>query len=172
MLRTGQHWEWDEPETNEDGTPAVHDIAEILGCTEDPNGDTSTWPEKVEDLPELKAAMTWAEDTDSERIDLISEDTFSSQLTQPYSQQAPNHYDELPEPDLQEAAMGVSCTDSDSPYYQEPSCPLNFSSTMPLMPTEIGYMLWSDTRAWEMPNCSVFEQYAVAGDNAFGAPGF
>jgi hypothetical protein len=63
MLQNNNAWDLDEPSFNDKGEPAVHDIAQMLGCIRRNNGMPDAFPETAEDLESLRSDLQIAEDS-------------------------------------------------------------------------------------------------------------
>ncbi len=73
MLRNRESWELSDPEMNDHGKPIIHDVAKILGCIRESKDNDWAWPERADDISELKAKMSTAQ---QDHLD-DKQDTFS-----------------------------------------------------------------------------------------------
>lgn len=101
MVRNGESWDLGDVESNEQGQPVIHDIAEKLGCVRQLPDTLHALPEEVEILADLKEHFDRVEETYRETT--ASNEPVSSlrdplllrhQQCQRYS-----HYDEQTQPD-------------------------------------------------------------------------
>lgn len=74
MVRESQAWDYAEPQLNQDGEPAVHDITTLLGCIKTPpsdidlDGPGASIPECQANLEQLSTKLTMLQQPHSSHV--------------------------------------------------------------------------------------------------------
>ncbi len=50
MVRNGEKWALDDPKSNEDGMPVIHNVVKMLGCLRIWQDDAGVWPGDAEEF--------------------------------------------------------------------------------------------------------------------------
>src|SRR6266536_1026204 len=58
MVRNGEKWALDDPKSNEDGMPVIHNVVKMLGCLRIWQDDAGVWPGDAEEFSKQLSEMS------------------------------------------------------------------------------------------------------------------